>query len=83
MVSQRVKANVLLQTKFGDSVEVIEELHNQAEFFIQGRSIYGWYDVVVESWIPNTGKLKEIEEKLKQSQTKILHFETFVERVED
>jgi hypothetical protein len=78
-----MKAYFLVQTRFGDSLEVIAELHDhRSEFFIQGRPMYGWYDAIVELEIPNADKLNEIKEELKQSQPDILHIEAVIERTE-
>ena len=79
-----MKAYILVQTRYGGSMEVIDELHNNhSKFFIQGRPVYGWYDAIVELEIPNIDKLSEITEGLKQSQPDIIHIGTVIERTED
>ena len=79
-----MKACILVQTRFEESIGIIDVLRNRySKFFLQGSSVYGWYDAIVELEIPNIDKLSEITEELKQSQPDITHIETIVERTED
>ena len=79
-----MKAYLLLQTRFGTSKEVLDNFKKGYEQnFVQGSTVYGWYDAVVEVKIPSATKLEEIIDELQKNRTDIVHIGTAIERTDD
>ena len=78
-----MKAYVFVQTKLGESSEVIEDLRKgHEESFRKGSPVYGWYDVMVEFEILDVKELGCIVDDLKHNCLDIVHVGTAVERVD-
>lgn len=76
-----MKAYILIQTKFGASEEAIDDLRKSyGQLFIKGRSLYGWYDAMVEMEVSNIDELNEVTCKLKQDIPDVTYVGTAVER---
>ena len=74
----------MLQTKLGTSKEIIDSIRkNHEENFIQGSTVYGWYDALIELKIPYSTKLNEIIDELKKNHSDIVHIGTAIERTGD
>ena len=80
---EMLRAYLLLRTRYGTSKEVLDGLReNHAQSFIQGSSLYGWYDAIIELKISNALELNEIVDELKHNYPDIIHIGTAVEKTE-
>lgn len=79
-----MKAFILVRTKYGTSIEVINELRkDNGRRFIEGRTVYGWYDTIVELEVPDVDEINKITYYLKQNQLDIDHIDTIIEKPDD
>ncbi len=79
-----MKAYIFLRTLGNTKREIIDNLEKKyTQSFIQGGTVYGWYDLVIELKAPNTKEINNIVDELKKNYTDIIHVGLAVERTAD